>query len=208
MNMAIQTAVITGGASGIGKGLATALANGGARVIIADIEVDRAHEVAREIGGRAVAMPVDHADEASIAGLADACFAELGAIDAVFANAGVGAGGAIHTVPQRNLDWVLSVNLMGPIWLARHFVPRMVDADRVSRFVITGSEHSLGCRRAAGRPRPILSRNMLYSALPKRSAAIWQRRKSACRSSAPAWFQPKSGIRCAIVMNALAGRVI
>jgi NAD(P)-dependent dehydrogenase (short-subunit alcohol dehydrogenase family) len=140
----IKTAVITGAASGIGRGIATRLSASGARVILADIEIDRARAAAAALGPNAVALPVDHAEEASIAALADQAFAQLGHIDAVFANAGVGAGGALHTTPQRNVDWVMSVNLMGPLWLARHFVPRMAAQDRASHYVVTGSEHSLG----------------------------------------------------------------
>jgi NAD(P)-dependent dehydrogenase (short-subunit alcohol dehydrogenase family) len=145
--MSITSAVITGGASGIGAALVQKLAADGARVIVADINLDRAEATADDIrssGGDAVAIHVDHADEASIQALANASFAHLGNIDAVFANAGVGAGGPIHTTPQHNIDWILRVNLMGPLWLARHFAGRMAEQGTASRFVITGSEHSLG----------------------------------------------------------------
>jgi NAD(P)-dependent dehydrogenase (short-subunit alcohol dehydrogenase family) len=149
----IETALITGAASGIGAGIAEALAAQGARVIFADIEIERAEARASAIrasGGDAVAMSVDHADQASIAMLADAAFAHLGRIDAVFANAGVGAGGAIYTTPQRNIDWVMTVNLMGPLWLSQAFVPRMIEAGVPSRFLVTGSEHSLGLPARGG----------------------------------------------------------
>jgi NAD(P)-dependent dehydrogenase (short-subunit alcohol dehydrogenase family) len=140
----IDSAVITGAASGIGLALARTLAARGARLVLADIEFERAQAEAALIGDAAIALPVDHADEASIAALATEARARLGAVDAVFANAGVGAGGAIHTTPQRNIDWVMAVNLMGPIWLSRHFVPAMIESGRAGRFVVTGSEHSLG----------------------------------------------------------------
>jgi NAD(P)-dependent dehydrogenase (short-subunit alcohol dehydrogenase family) len=146
-SMGIASAVITGGASGIGEALARQLAGDGARVIVADINIGQADATAAEIlasGGDAIAIHADHADEASISSLADASFAHLGNIDAVFANAGVGAGGPIHTTPQKNIDWILRVNLMGPLWLARHFAGRMTEQDTPSRFIITGSEHSLG----------------------------------------------------------------
>ena len=146
----IRTAIITGAASGIGLGLARTLAAQGAHVILADIEFDRAKAAAQEIGDGAIALPVDQADEESIVALADEAFDRFGAIDAVFANAGVGAGGPIYTTPQRNIDWILSVNLVGPIWLSRAFVPRMIAQDTPSRFVITGSEHSLGLPHRGG----------------------------------------------------------
>jgi NAD(P)-dependent dehydrogenase (short-subunit alcohol dehydrogenase family) len=146
----IETAVITGAASGIGLGIAKALAAKGARVILADIEIARAEAAAAVIGNAAIALPVDHADEASIAALAERAFAHLGRIDAVFANAGVGAGGPIYTTPQRNIDWVLSVNLMGPLWLSRAFVPRLIEQTTPARFVVTGSEHSVGLPHRGG----------------------------------------------------------
>ena len=135
----IETAVITGAASGIGRALAEALVSRGARVIAADIELDRA----RTVGG-AIPLFVDHADEASVSQLAERAFAELGRVDAVFANAGVGAGGALYSTPQRNVDWVMAVNAMGPLWMARHFLPLMIAQGTASRFIVTGSEHSLG----------------------------------------------------------------
>lgn len=146
----IESAVITGAASGIGLALAQALAGRGARVILADIELERAQNAAAGIGENAIAIAVDHADEASIAALADAAFDQFGTVDAVFANAGVGAGGPIHTTPQRNVDWVLAVNLMGPLWLSRHFVPRMTAQPARSHFVVTGSEHALGLPSRGG----------------------------------------------------------
>ena len=146
----MRSAVITGAASGIGLALAQALAAKGARVILADIELDRAEKAADDIGDNATAWFVDHADEASVSTLADHAFEALGTIDAVFANAGVGAGGAIYATPQRNIDWVLAVNLMGPLWLSRHFVPRLIAQATPSHFVVTGSEHSLGLPARGG----------------------------------------------------------
>jgi NAD(P)-dependent dehydrogenase (short-subunit alcohol dehydrogenase family) len=146
----IETAVITGGASGIGLALGRALVGRGARVILADIELQRAEAAAEKIGANATAMQFDQADEASTATLAERAFAHLGKADAIFANAGVGAGGPLHTTPQRNVDWVLAVNLMGPIWLARHFVPRMTEQPTKSHFIVTGSEHSLGLPHRGG----------------------------------------------------------
>jgi NAD(P)-dependent dehydrogenase (short-subunit alcohol dehydrogenase family) len=146
----IETAVVTGGASGIGLGLGRALSARGARVILADIEYERAQQAAAEIGDHTIAVPLDQADEASVAALAEQAFAHLGKVDAIFANAGVGAGGPLHTTPQRNVDWVMTVNLMGPIWLARHFVPRMQAQHGKAHFIITGSEHSLGLPSRGG----------------------------------------------------------
>ncbi len=148
-----QAAVITGAASGIGLALATALSAKGARVVLADIEYERAAaeaEAIRTAGGDAIALFADHADKASLAELADYCFDHLSDIDLVVANAGVGAGGPIFTTPDRNIDWVLAVNLLGPVHLSQAFVPRMIDADRPACFAVTASEHALGLPHRGG----------------------------------------------------------
>ena len=146
-------AVITGAASGIGAALADHLAARGTHVILADIDADRVETVASAIrakGGMATACSVDHADRSSIEALASFAKAELEGIDLVVANAGVGAGGPLWSTPQRNIDWVMAVNLMGPIWMAQAFVPLLIEADRPSRFAMTGSEHSLGLPSRGG----------------------------------------------------------
>ncbi len=151
--MTYETAVITGAASGIGQALAQALAAQGTRVVIADIEVERAEESAaaiRATGGDAVAMFADHADRETLFTLAAECFDHLGYIDLVIANAGVGAGGPLFTTPERNMDWVLAVNLTGPIHLAQAFLPRMTDRIAPSRFIVTASEHALGLPHRGG----------------------------------------------------------
>jgi NAD(P)-dependent dehydrogenase (short-subunit alcohol dehydrogenase family) len=151
--MTHETAVITGAASGIGQALAEALAAGGTRVVVADIELERAEESAaaiRAAGGDAIAIFADHADPVSLHTLADECFDHLGNIDLVIANAGVGAGGPLFTTPERNMDWVFAVNLTGPIHLAQAFVPRMAERLAPSRFIVTASEHALGLPHRGG----------------------------------------------------------
>jgi NAD(P)-dependent dehydrogenase (short-subunit alcohol dehydrogenase family) len=150
--MAPRQAVITGAASGIGLALAQALAVKGSRIILADIDMARANAEAAAIranGGDAIAIYVDHADHASIDALADAAFAH-GPIDLVVANAGVGAGGPLHSARQANIDWVFAVNLMGPIHMARAFMPRLIEQGTPSRFAMTASEHSLGLPSRGG----------------------------------------------------------
>lgn len=148
-----MNAVITGGATGIGAALARAIANSGGKVVIGDIDLPTAEATAaqiREAGGTAWAFMADHADPDSLKYFADIAFEYLGEIDAVFANAGVGAGGPLYSTPQRNIDWVLSVNLTGPISLSNAFVPRLIEAARPSRFIVTASEHGLGLPSRGG----------------------------------------------------------
>ncbi len=152
--MRIQSAVITGAAAGIGAALATQLAMSGAMVVLSDIEAEKAETKAAELrasGHQAVAIAADHGDTDSLHRLASESMAWLGgAPDLVLANAGVGAGGPIYKTPRRNIDWVLGVNLVGPIELAQAFVPAMIEAGTRSRFAVTASEHSVGLPTRGG----------------------------------------------------------
>lgn len=143
----IKSVAITGAASGIGGALVHKLAASGARVLIGDIDLAGAQatvDAIRAAGGDALAAFADHADPASIAAFADLAFEELPPIDLVIANAGVGAGGPLYSTPQRNVDWVLAVNVGGPIAMAQSFCPRLIAAGRPARFALTASEHALG----------------------------------------------------------------
>jgi NAD(P)-dependent dehydrogenase (short-subunit alcohol dehydrogenase family) len=151
--MPIKTAVITGAAAGIGAALARHLSAQGTQIVLADVELDKAEAQAaqiREAGGHACALFVDQGNPESIDTLATQVRNWMGAPALVLVNAGVGAGGALHTTPKRNVDWVLNVNLFGPIEMARAFVPMMVEANVPSRFALTASEHALGLPRRGG----------------------------------------------------------
>jgi NAD(P)-dependent dehydrogenase (short-subunit alcohol dehydrogenase family) len=150
--MGINT-VITGGATGIGAALAKAITGRGGKVVIGDIDLDTAEATAaeiREAGGIAWAFAADHADADSLQSLAASAFEYLGHIDLVFANAGVGAGGPLYSTPQRNIDWVFAVNLVGPIALARAFVPKLITQSSPARFIVTASEHGVGLPARGG----------------------------------------------------------
>lgn len=154
---AADVAVITGGASGIGLGLAKALAARGAAVVLADIEGGKAEAAAaqiRETGGAALGCFVDVADPQSNQALADFAFERFGRVSLVFLNAGIGAGGAIHKASIANIAWTFEVNLMGTIAGVRSFAPRLLEQDHPSRLIITASEHGLGLPSRGGQATP------------------------------------------------------
>lgn len=139
--------VITGGASGIGFALAQRAAQAGAIVRIVDIDAARASDAAAKIGGAAKGAACDVGDPAAMLALAATVTEDLGGVDAVFANAGVGLGGKLERLSPADAEWILSVNFFGIVNAARAFVPHLREsakAGRDARFVITGSEHSLG----------------------------------------------------------------
>jgi NAD(P)-dependent dehydrogenase (short-subunit alcohol dehydrogenase family) len=126
-----KAAVVTGGGSGIGMGLAKELARQGAAVAIADILPDPAARIADEIndaGGRAIAIPCDVCDRASIEQMKAEANAALGTIELVFANAGATSFVPVTELDDSELDWMTEVNLKGVIWTALTFLPDMVQA--------------------------------------------------------------------------------
>jgi NAD(P)-dependent dehydrogenase (short-subunit alcohol dehydrogenase family) len=126
-----KVAVITGGASGIGFAVAEALAAKGARVALADVEADAletavatlAANGAKEVTG----IRTDVSELESVQALRAAVESELGPVDLLFNNAGVGAGGLCWAVEHSSWRWVLGVNLWGVIHGIEVFVPGMVE---------------------------------------------------------------------------------
>lgn len=129
--------VVTGAGNGIGRALAHRLAEAGAQVVVNDRDADACAAVAREIGG--IAAPGDAAGEAGVAALVARAVAELGEVDAWFANAGVVADG-----PDTEAAWETSwnVNVMGHVRAARALLPGWLDRGH-GRFVVTASAAGL-----------------------------------------------------------------
>jgi NAD(P)-dependent dehydrogenase (short-subunit alcohol dehydrogenase family) len=146
MDLEDKVAVVTGGGSGIGRAIALAFAAAGTHVVVADVEGARAQEVAKQAaqaGVRSLAVPVDVASLASVQALADAAYAEFGAVNVLCNNAGVGAQGKLDELSEANWHWVLSVNLTGVFHGVRAFVPRMKAQRGPAHVVNTSSEHGI-----------------------------------------------------------------
>jgi NAD(P)-dependent dehydrogenase (short-subunit alcohol dehydrogenase family) len=116
-----KVAVVTGGASGIGKGIATQLVAEGMRVIVADIERDALDKTAGEIG--AIGVPVDVSDADSVGALARAAQELYGTVHVVCNNAGIGPMAAIKDLTMDDWHWILGVNLYGVIHGVHAFLP-------------------------------------------------------------------------------------
>ena len=148
MNVNGAVAVITGGACGIGFGIASALAKRGARVVLADIEAERALAAAeslRDQGLEATSCYLDVIDQASWDATADLAFGHWDqAPQLLFNNAGVGGGTTVHATPERIWDWVFSVNIRGVYLGVKTFAPRMLESGLQGKIVNTASEHALG----------------------------------------------------------------
>jgi NAD(P)-dependent dehydrogenase (short-subunit alcohol dehydrogenase family) len=133
--MDITCAVVTGAASGIGRAVATRVAATGARLVVADVQVDALAEVADELN--AIAVPTDVADDRAMRALA----AAAPDADLVCLNAGIVGTtfGAPWEVGPAEWNAVLAVNLGGVVNGLRAFVPRLLAAGRPAHILITAS---------------------------------------------------------------------
>jgi NAD(P)-dependent dehydrogenase (short-subunit alcohol dehydrogenase family) len=115
------TAVVTGGASGIGKGLARAFLAAGCHVVIADVDDAALAATARELS--VLGIRTDVADPDSVGALADRAVAEYGEVHVICNNAGVGPFAAMSSMTPDDWRWVLDVNLNGVFHGVHAFLP-------------------------------------------------------------------------------------
>ena len=125
-----KVALISGGASGIGRALGRLLAKRGAVVVLADRQHERAQEVAEQIrsqGGRASGVELDVRDADAYEEVAAAAVASGGPIDLFFNNAGIGVGGPMCGYSKADWDDVLDVNVRGVAYGIQAVYKRMVE---------------------------------------------------------------------------------
>ncbi len=134
-----RVAVVTGGGSGIGAAIARRLAAERMRVVVADIELAAAREVAAGIGAAALARHVDVASAPSLRELAGEVERELGGCQLLCANAGVLVIGRLDARSPEDWQWALSVNLWGVIHSVDAFLPQLRRAPGERQIVITSS---------------------------------------------------------------------
>lgn len=138
-----KTAVITGGASGIGHATAQRALDRGMNVVIADIEQGAldgavAHFRAQQ-GAKIEGVLCDVADRDSVFDLKDKAIEAFGNVHFMFNNAGVGGSGGIGQTDQKGWDWTMDVNLNGVFYGINAFLPHMRDHGEESHIVSTAS---------------------------------------------------------------------
>lgn len=141
-DLAGKVAVVTGAASGIGRGTATQFAAEGMKVVLADVQEDMLNAVRAELadnGATVLAVPTDVAKGEAMDHLAERSLEEFGGIHVVHLNAGVAGGGLSWQLSELDWQWVLGVNLWGVIHGVRAFVPVMLERGDEGHIVITGS---------------------------------------------------------------------
>ena len=123
-----KVAIVTGGGTGIGKGIARAFAAEGARVVIASRSEQTLNETAGELGDQVIAVPTDLKVEAQITNLFERTIAEMGQLDILVNNSGVFEGGPIEELSLETWQHVMDVNLTGVFLCTREAMKIMKPA--------------------------------------------------------------------------------
>jgi NAD(P)-dependent dehydrogenase (short-subunit alcohol dehydrogenase family) len=137
-----KTAFITGGASGIGFGMASVFAGEGMRVVLADVEAAALAGATAQLetsGADVLGIELDVSDRAAMEDAARCAEARFGHVHLVCNNAGVGAGGPLDRCTYDDWDWVLAVNLQGVINGVQTFARRLRDSGQGGHIVNTAS---------------------------------------------------------------------
>ena len=153
MELRGRTAVVTGGASGIGRALILRFARDGANVVVADVDEPGMASVAGEaqaLGVKAIAVRTDVSERSQVEALAARAFETFGTVHVLCNNAGVAAWGGIESATHRDWQWVLGVNLWGVIHGVEAFVPRMIARGEPGHIVNTASMAGLIASKGLG----------------------------------------------------------
>ncbi|HEY0745054.1 MAG TPA: SDR family NAD(P)-dependent oxidoreductase [Steroidobacteraceae bacterium] len=135
-----RTAFVTGGANGIGIGLVRALLAEGCRVAVADIRAESIDQALRTLNNpKAIGVQVDVSSRDALARAADEVESKFGPVSLLFNNAGVNLFQTAEESSYDDWDWVMGVNLHGPINGVMTFAPRMVAAGKGGYIVNTAS---------------------------------------------------------------------
>jgi len=131
MNLAERVAVITGAGSGIGRGIALALAERGCHLALADINAAGLAETCGLVRGVKVSShKLDVTDREACLALPHAVLSEHGRVDLLINNAGVAIGGTFEQVDEADFDWLMQVNFHAVVRLTRAFLPHLKTSDQ------------------------------------------------------------------------------
>jgi NAD(P)-dependent dehydrogenase (short-subunit alcohol dehydrogenase family) len=141
-----KTVLITGGARGIGKGIAKACLQERAQVVITNLNITVGKETEAELSslGSIRSIRCDGTDRLAVDELMDDIWKNEGPIDVVFSNAGRGFSASTLEASMEDVQDLFSTNYNSAVHLAQSYIPRMIALDRPGHIMFTGSEHSVG----------------------------------------------------------------
>ncbi|MGH1368108.1 MAG: SDR family NAD(P)-dependent oxidoreductase [Maritimibacter sp.] len=186
-----KIAIITGAAGGIGAAVARIMTESGARVIVADIAIDRAQSVASSIGGDTIAVPVDLANEDSIKAMFAATLDRFGRLDVIDNNAALLSAemamrdGDIERMDSADWDATYAVNTRGTMIACREAL-KIMSAQGTGNIINTASNLAL-------------QGNVIQAAYSSSKAAVIQMTRAIATSHG------KRSIRCNAVLPGLTG---
>jgi D-sorbitol dehydrogenase (acceptor) len=140
MKLKDKVAIVTGGARGIGEAVVRAYSAEGAKVVVADIEIAKAQELASELGANALAVQLDVRDSKSISSLISATVSKFGGVDILYNNAGVFDMGPILEISEASFDKVFAVNARGLFFMLQAAAAQMVKQGRGGKIINMASQ--------------------------------------------------------------------
>ena len=137
-----KSIVVTGGAQGLGEGIVRRLADAGARVVVADLNGDKADALAAELRGKgqkAIASKVDVAERAQVKAMIGQTVAAFGGIDVLFNNAGFNKPVPFFDVDEANFNSIIRVNTLGVLLGMQEAGKQMIEQGRGGKIINTAS---------------------------------------------------------------------
>jgi len=125
-----KVAIVTGGASGIGRAVVHALSKEGVKVTIADMDIESAEKVAGDVvraGGSSIAVKTDVSRSQDVDGMVQEALRKFGAIDILVNTAGIGAGAMVQDLTEEEWDRVLNINLKGTFLCSQAVLKHMIE---------------------------------------------------------------------------------
>jgi NAD(P)-dependent dehydrogenase (short-subunit alcohol dehydrogenase family) len=184
-----KVAIVTGGGSGIGRQMATGLAEAGAELVLCARKVERCEEAAAEMPTRALALPCDVSDEESVGAMVARVVHEFGRVDILVNNAGTVWGAAPEDMPLKGWQKVVDVNLTGVFLCAQAAGRVMIGKGNGGKIVNIASVAGLH-----GAPAEIVNTLPYHAtkggviALTRDLAWKWARHGINVNAIAPGWF--------------------
>ena len=127
-----RVSIVTGSAGGIGRAIALAMAEAGARVVVSDVRADQGEATVTAIeaaGGEAIFVACDVSNADQVSQLVTASLEHFGRLDMLVNNAGISGGSSlVHELELETWDRVMAVNLRGPFLCAKHAIPHLISS--------------------------------------------------------------------------------
>jgi NAD(P)-dependent dehydrogenase (short-subunit alcohol dehydrogenase family) len=140
MKLKGKVAVVTGGARGIGEAIVRAYAAEGAKVVIADVETEKAGSLAAELGADALAVKLDVRDGAAIEAMVAAAIARFGGIDILVNNAGIFNMAPLGEITEEDFDRQFGVNVRGMLFVTKAVAAQMMKQGRGGKIINLASQ--------------------------------------------------------------------